>query len=60
MFVVHCDPEGKPDMEFRMHESRLHYFDPRDSEFAFINTVSKNMTGFTKRQIKDVETTRSL
>jgi hypothetical protein len=60
MFVVHCDPEGKPDMEFWMHESRLHYFDPRDSEFTFINTVSENKTGFTKWQIKDAETTRSL
>jgi hypothetical protein len=29
MFVVHCEPEGKPDMEFRMHKSGLHYFDPR-------------------------------
>jgi hypothetical protein len=43
-----------------MHESGLHYFDPRDSEFTFINTVSENKTGFTKRQIKDAEATRSL
>jgi hypothetical protein len=40
---------GKPDMEFRMHKSRLHYFDPRDSEFIFVNTVSENKAGFTKR-----------
>jgi hypothetical protein len=68
MFLMHCDPEGKPDMEFWMHKSRLHYFDPRDSEFTFINTVSKNKTntvsenktGFTKRQIKDAEAARSL
>jgi hypothetical protein len=31
MFVVHREPEGKPDMEFWMHESGLHYFGPRDS-----------------------------
>jgi hypothetical protein len=43
-----------------MKESRLHYFDPRDSEFTFINTDSKNKTGLMKRQIKDAETTRSL
>ncbi len=60
MFVVHHDPEGKPGMEFQMHKSRLHYFNPRDSEFTFVNTVSKNKAGFTKRQIKDVEVARSL
>jgi hypothetical protein len=60
MFVVHREPEGKPDMEFRMHESGLHYFDPRDSEFIFVNTVSENKAGFTKRQIKEAEVARSL
>jgi hypothetical protein len=55
MFVVHCKPEGKPDMEFWMHKSRLHYFDPRDSKFIFVNTVSKIKAGFTKREIKEVE-----
>jgi hypothetical protein len=55
MFVVHCKPEGKPDMEFQMHKSGLHYFDPRDSKFIFVNTVSKIKAGFTKREIKEVE-----
>jgi hypothetical protein len=55
MFVVHREPERKPDMEFWMHKSGLHYFDPRDSEFIFVNTVSENKAGFTKRQIKEVE-----
>jgi hypothetical protein len=32
MFVVHCELEGNPDMEFWMHKSGLHYFDPKDSE----------------------------
>jgi hypothetical protein len=36
MFVVHREPEGKPDMEFWMHKSGLHYFDPRDSEFFLL------------------------
>jgi hypothetical protein len=27
MFVVHREPD-KPNMEFRMHESGLHYYDP--------------------------------
>jgi hypothetical protein len=36
IFVVHREPEGKPDMEFRMHKSGLHYFDPRDNEFILL------------------------
>jgi hypothetical protein len=60
MFVVHRHSEGKPGMEFWMHEMGLHYFDPRDSEFTCINTVSENKTGFMKRQIKDMEAARSL
>jgi hypothetical protein len=60
MFMVHRNSEGKPDMEFWMHKSGLHYFDPRDSKFTFINTLSKNEAGFTKRQIKDAEVARSL
>jgi hypothetical protein len=55
MFVVHCDSEDKPDVEFQMHKSRLHYFDPRDIELTFVNTVSKNKASFTKRQIKEAE-----
>jgi hypothetical protein len=60
MFVVHREPEGKPDMELWMHKSGQHYFDPRDSEFIFVNTVSENKAGFTKRQIKEVEVAQSL
>jgi hypothetical protein len=47
-------------MEFWMHKSGLHYFDPRDSKFTFINTLSKNEAGFTKRQIRDAKVARSL
>jgi hypothetical protein len=60
MFVVHHDLEGKPEMKFWMQESSLHYFDPRDIKFTFVNTVSENKAGFTKRQIKEAEVTRSL
>jgi hypothetical protein len=59
MFVVHREPE-KPNMEFRMHESGLHYYDPRNDEFTFVNTVSGNKEGFTKRQIKGAEVARTL
>jgi hypothetical protein len=40
MFVVHRKPENKPNMEFQMHESGLHYYDPRNNEFTFILILS--------------------
>jgi hypothetical protein len=43
MFIVHRQPHGLPNMEFRMHHSGLHYYVPRDGEFTFVNTVSENM-----------------
>ena len=60
MFVVHRESENKPNMEFWMHESGLHYHDPRNNQFAFINTVSGNKDGFTQRQIKGAEVARTL
>jgi hypothetical protein len=37
-------------MEFRMHNSGLHYYDPRkEQHLTFVKTVSENKTGFTKR-----------
>ena len=42
MFIVHREAEGKPNMEFIMHKSGLHYYDPLNKHFAFINTVSGN------------------
>ena len=47
-------------MKFRMHESGMHYFDPRDREFTFVNNISKNKYGFTERHIKGSEVARSL
>jgi hypothetical protein len=52
MFVVHREAAGKRDMEFKMHVSGLHFYDPRDNEFNFVHTVSGNKEGFTKRQNK--------
>ena len=42
-------------MEFRMHESGLHYYEPHNKYFSFINTVSVNKEGYTQRQIKSAE-----
>jgi hypothetical protein len=43
-----------------MHSSGLHYFDPRDESFTFINTIAENMKQFTKQQIQHAEVARSL
>jgi hypothetical protein len=56
MFVVHRESESKPNMEFRMHESGLHYYDPRkEAHLILVNTVSENKEGFTQRQIKGAD-----
>jgi len=48
LFVVHRESENKPNMEFIMHESGLHYYDPRgQKEFAFVNAVMGNKEGST-------------
>jgi hypothetical protein len=61
MFVVHRESQGKPNMEFRMHKCGLHYYNPRNEKhIAFVNTVSENKEGFTKRQIKSAELARTL
>jgi hypothetical protein len=53
MFVVHQESESKPNMELRIHERSLHYYDSRkEHHLTFVNTVSENKTGFAKWQIK--------
>jgi hypothetical protein len=48
-------------MELKMHKRGLHYYDPRkEHHMTFVNTVSENKTGFTKRQIKCAEIARNL
>lgn len=60
-FVVHRESAGLPNMEFVMHESGLHYYDPRQyNAHAFVNTVYENKQGFSKRQIKGAEAARTL
>ena len=57
MFVVHHEL-SKSNMEFRMHESRLHYYDPRkenNAELAFVYNVAENKLNFIKKQIKEAK-----
>ena len=58
MFIVHRKYEGKPNMQFIMHESGMHCFEPRDQEFSFVNTVSDNKESFIARKIKGEEVDR--
>jgi hypothetical protein len=61
MCAVHQESQGKPNMEFCMHKCGLHYYDPRnENHLAFVNTVSENKEGFTKRHIKGAELARTL
>jgi hypothetical protein len=47
-------------MEFQMHESGLHYFQPGKEAFVSVNTVSGNKEGYTRRQLKGAESARVL
>jgi hypothetical protein len=61
MCVVHRESQGKPNMEFCIHKCGLHYYNPRNEKhLAFVNTVSENKEGFTKRHIKGAELARTL
>ena len=60
MFMVHQEAESKPNMEFKMHKSGLHYYNPRNKHFAFINTVSGNKEGYTQRQVQGAEVASTL
>ena len=51
MLIVHREGTGLPNMEFLMHDSGLHYYKPPEKDLVFINTVSKDKEGFSKRQI---------
>ena len=47
-FIVHRSEHGNPEMLFKMHSSGLHYWDPINEDFSFINTVEENKGVFTK------------
>jgi hypothetical protein len=60
MFVVHRKTNNLPNMEFKMHSCGLHYYEPTDKDFTFINTVDDNKKAFSKRQLKGAELARTL
>ncbi len=48
-FLVHCKATGLPNLLFKEHVNGLHFFDPRQADFAFIETVESNMQLFSKQ-----------
>jgi hypothetical protein len=59
-FLVHRDRAGLPDIPFKEHSNGLHFFDPRKTDFAFVETVESNMKLFLKRQVACADKARSL
>ena len=59
-FIVHQKEHGKTDMLFKMHSSSLHYYNPSNEDFNFINTVGGNKAVFTKRPIANADKAREL
>ncbi len=59
-FAIHYNKHGLLNMLFKMHSSGLHYFDPLQDEFTYVNTVSENKGAFTKRQIMSADKARDL
>jgi hypothetical protein len=54
MFVVHRESVGKTNMEFWMHKSGIHYYDPRNDESPFHDDA---IPGVTDAEIPGVHTT---
>jgi hypothetical protein len=59
-FVVHGGTAGLPNMHFKLHETGLHIYNPRNDVLSFVNTVEENMQGFTKQQIEGAHAARRL
>ena len=59
-FVVWREDNGLPNMRFKMHDSGLHFYDPRNKNFSFVMTVESNKLPFSKRQISGAEKARNL
>ncbi len=59
-FVVHSCTAGLPNLLLKEHMNGLHFFNPRQADFAFVEMVESNMQLFLKRQVARVDKARSL
>jgi hypothetical protein len=57
---VHCKAAGLPNLFFKEHANSLHFFDPRQADFAFVETVESNMWLFSKWQVAWADKAHSL
>jgi hypothetical protein len=59
-FLVHGETAGLPNLLFKEHANGLHFFDPKQPDFAFVEMVELNMQLFSKRQVARVDKAHSL
>ncbi len=59
-FLVHCKATGLPNLLFKEHANGLHFFDPRQADFAFFKMVESIMQLFSKWQVVCADKARSL
>ena len=57
---MHQEAARLPNFLFKEHSNGFHYFDPRQVDFAFVETVESNMRLFSKWQIVRTVKSRSL
>ena len=49
--MAHRKDKEKRNMQFKMHQSRLHYYNITDNSVVLLNTLSGNKQGLSKIQI---------
>jgi hypothetical protein len=59
-FLVHHEDMGLPNLLFKEQGNGLHFFDPRQADFAFVKTVESNMRLCSKRQVARMDKARNL
>ncbi len=59
-FLVHREAVGLPNLLFKEHGNGLHFFDPRQADFAFVKMVESNMRLYSKQQVAHADKARSL
>ncbi len=59
-FLVHCEAAGLLNLLFKEHGNGLHFFNPRQADFAYVETMESNMRLYSKRQVTRADKARSL